>query len=94
MNIYRIKPFDSLTPNRHRYTVSTTNKIASIKKNNNIQKRINTIRVKSFNNDVVTMSYFIGKGIIAFTFFYTSLNYFHYKRLREEYEEENKDDKK
>jgi hypothetical protein len=94
MNVSKIKLFNHLTPNRHRYNVNTTSKITSIKRNYHIQKRSNTIRVKSFNNDIVTMSYFIGKGMIAFTFFYTSLNYFYYKRLREEYEEENKDDQK
>lgn len=94
MNVYRMKSLSSLTPERHRYNVRTTNKIALIKNNYNIQKRVSTTRVKSFDNDVVTMSYFIGKGVIAFTFFYTSLNYFHYKRLREEYEKENKDNEK
>jgi hypothetical protein len=87
MNISRIGSL-----HRHRYNVNTTSKIASIKKNNHIQKRSNSIRAKSFNDDIVSVSYYIGKGIIVFTLFYTSLNYFHYKRLREEYEEENKDD--
>ena len=31
--------------------------------------------------------YLIGKSILAFVFFYTSLNWFHYKRTREEMEE-------
>lgn len=35
-------------------------------------------------------TYYIGKGIILFTMFYTGLNYFYYKRLREEEEKNNK----
>lgn len=77
---------------RHRSNVNTTNKAVSIKKINHIQKRSEIITVKSFNNDVTAMSYIVGKGIIAFTFFYTSLNYIFYKRLREDYEKQTKDD--
>ncbi len=79
-------------PDRHRYNVCTTSRIASIKKNYHQQKRINTGRVKSLNTDVVTLSHFVGKSIVAFTFFYTSLNYMYYKRLREEHEEDTKDE--
>ena len=95
MNVCRYKSLNHIIPNRHRYNVSTISKTASIEKRYYQQKRRNTIeRIKSFNNDAVAMSYFIGKGIILFTFFYTSLNYFHYKQLREDYEETNKDDEK
>lgn len=92
MNVSRITSINRTTSYRNRYNVSTTNKITSIKKNNQIQKRSNIKRVNSLNDDIVSISYFVGKGIIAFTFLYTSLNYFHYKRLREQYEEQNKDD--
>lgn len=53
------------------------------------------VACKSFDTleDVITASYFIGKGVILFTMFYTGLNYFHYKKLREEAEEDG-DDKK
>lgn len=37
-------------------------------------------------------SYYIGKSIILFTMFYSGLNYYNYKRLREEAEKD--DDKK
>jgi hypothetical protein len=43
-----------------------------------------------------TTTYFIGKGIILFTMFYCTLNWAHYKRLREDVErreKENKDNK-
>lgn len=90
MNVLRIKSINTSSCNRHRYHVKTTNKVASIRKNHHIQKRNNTIRANSLNNDIVSMSYFVGKGIIAFTFFYTTLNYFFYKQLREDYEEDNK----
>lgn len=93
MHVNRIKSTNRCF-NKRRYNATTTGKIASIKKNYNIQKRNKTVSVKSFNNDIVTMSYFIGKGIVAFTFFYTSLNYFFYKGLREEYEEEKDEEKK
>lgn len=43
--------------------------------------------------DITDITYYVGKGIILFTFFYTSLNYFHYKKLRED-QEKNEDDKK
>ena len=44
-----------------------------------------TIQVSSFPYEFET--YLIGKSILAFVFFYTSLNWFHYKRTREEIEE-------
>ena len=49
---------------------------------------------KSFDTTdaLTTVSYYVGKSIILFTMFYTGLNYFHYKRLREEAEKD--DDKK
>lgn len=92
MNFHRIKLLNA--PNRHRYNTSITSKTTSIKKSNHIPQKQKVTRVNSLSDDVVSMSYIIGKGIIAFTFFYTSLNYFHYKRLREEYEDEKKDNEK
>lgn len=76
--------------------INTISKISTIKKPSYVNKnnKISKTRANAFENDVVSLSYFFGKGIIAFTFFYTSLNYFHYKRLREEYEDQNKDDNK
>lgn len=75
--------------------INTTSKITTIKKPSYVNNKISIkTRTNAFESDVVTLSYFVGKGIIAFTFFYTSLNYLYYKRLREEYEEQDKDDKK
>jgi hypothetical protein len=37
-----------------------------------------------FLQDVQNTSYYVGKGIVLFTMFYTGLNYFHYKQLRED----------
>jgi hypothetical protein len=81
------------TPHRtyQRRYINTTSKITTIKKPSYVNNKINKTRTNAFQNDMVTLSYFVGKGIIMFTFFYTSLNYFHYKKLREEYED--KDDK-
>jgi hypothetical protein len=45
-------------------------------------------------SDVSDISYYVGKSIILFTFFYTGLNYFHYKRLREKQENNSSNDKK
>jgi len=46
-------------------------------------------------NDVLTTSsYYVGKSIILFTMFYSGLNYFHYKNLREEAEKEQGEDSK
>ena len=39
-------------------------------------------------------SYFVGKGIILFTMFYCSMNWWHYKRMREDIETEQKENKK
>jgi REP element-mobilizing transposase RayT len=74
--------------------INTTSRITTIKKPSYVNNKISKTRTNAFQNDMVTMSYFVGKGIVLFTFFYTSLNYFHYKRLREEYEDQSKDDKK
>lgn len=43
-------------------------------------------------NGIVEASYYIGKGIILFTMFYTGLNYFYYKSLRDD--AQNQHDKK
>lgn len=40
---------------------------------------------------LATSSYFTGKFIILFTMFYTSLNYWHYRSLREQIEKEHDD---
>ena len=42
--------------------------------------------------DLETASYFLGKGIILFTMFFCSLNYFFYRHQRELYERNQKDD--
>lgn len=86
MNVTRVKPVHI----HKRYII--TSKIATIKKPSYINNKIKRSQTNALSNDVVTLSYFVGKGIIAFTFFYTSLNYFYYRRLREDYED--KDDKK
>ncbi len=39
-------------------------------------------------------SYIVGKGIIFFTMLYTTLNWWNYKQIREDYERENKKDNK
>jgi hypothetical protein len=43
-------------------------------------------------NSIATSSYFVSKGIILFTLFYCSMNWWHYRRLRED--EETKDNNK
>jgi hypothetical protein len=45
-------------------------------------------------NNLATNSYFIAKGVILFTLFYTSLNYLHYRRLRKDLEEHTKKETK
>lgn len=94
MVINRVKLPSTVVSNRTRLQSITKSKIANINKHHRIPKHNNIVCVKSSSNELVTMSYLIGKGIIAFTFFYTSLNYLHYKRLREEYDENNKGDDK
>ena len=43
--------------------------------------------------DITTTSYFIGKGIILFTMFYTSMNWMYYRGIRKEIERDEKDRK-
>lgn len=43
-------------------------------------------------NTLANSSYYVSKGIILFTLFYCSMNWWHYRSLREELED--KDDKK
>lgn len=38
----------------------------------------------AINNDMVTTTYFLGKGITLFTFFYTSLNWMMYKNINKD----------
>lgn len=44
-------------------------------------------RTNAIDNDIVSVSYTVGKYITLFTFFYTSLNYFLYKKIREDNED-------
>jgi len=41
--------------------------------------------------DITTTSYFVGKGIILFTMFYTSLNWMYYRGIRKDLERDEKD---
>lgn len=36
------------------------------------------------------VSYYVGKGIILFTMFYCTMNWYHYKTLREKHEKKDK----
>jgi REP element-mobilizing transposase RayT len=91
MNRTVMRTTSKIHPRRY---INTTSKITTIKKPSYVNHKIGKTRTNALNEDIVTLSYFVGKGIIAFTFFYTSLNYFHYRRLREEYENKDEDDKK
>lgn len=51
-----------------------------------------TIRSNAISNDVVEVTYFVGKYVMLFTFFYSSLNYMFYRKEREEQEKYDKDD--
>jgi hypothetical protein len=57
--------------------------------------KVSTINVRkhaprALNHDMVTMSYFVGKGITLFTMFYTSLNWLMYKQHNDNNKEEDK----
>lgn len=39
---------------------------------------------RALNSDIVTTSYFVGKGITLFTFFYSSLNWMMYKSINKD----------
>ncbi len=45
-------------------------------------------------NTVANNMHYVSKGIILFTMFYCGLNYFHYKKLREDNENKNDTKKK
>jgi hypothetical protein len=45
-------------------------------------------RLQSLPPNLVEQSRVVGEGIILFVFFYTSLNYLYYRRIRKEEEEE------
>lgn len=51
-----------------------------------------TVRGNAISNDVVEVSYFVGKYVMLFTFFYSSLNYMFYRKEREEQEKYDKED--
>lgn len=42
--------------------------------------------LKSWQHDAQMASYFVGKGIVLFTMFYCTMNWWHYRRLREDEE--------
>jgi hypothetical protein len=48
-------------------------------------------RVTPLEAQMIDVSYYAGKSIILFTMFYCTLNWMHYKRLREENEKQDKD---
>jgi hypothetical protein len=90
MTIYNIK-CHSIRPNpisSHRYR----NHRYQTYKHKSISRVVTT--KANIAETAVDASYYIGKGIILFTMFYTGLNYFHYKKLREDIEKSNKDDNK
>lgn len=46
------------------------------------------VRRRSLPVDLVEQSRVVGEGVILFVFFYTSLNYLHYRSIRKRFEEE------
>jgi hypothetical protein len=61
-------------------------------KDNNTHFLKRNIQTHAIPTDIETYSYYIGKGIILFTMFYCTLNWAHYKKLREEDEKNKKKD--
>jgi len=55
--------------------------------------RTKTIVRSNFLDTANTITYFVGKGVILFTMFYCTLNWYHYKKLNDEYEKDKKDKK-
>ena len=58
------------------------------KPNSHIVQR--NVQTQAIPTDFETISYYVGKSVIMFTMFYCSLNWLHYRRLREEEEKSNK----
>ena len=61
-----------------------------IKPNRSPAKTI--FRGNAISNDVVEVSYFVGKYVMLFTFFYSSLNYMFYRKEREEQDKYDEED--
>lgn len=57
--------------------VVTRSNVSSVKKYN-VRRNLHAV-----NNDLLTTSYFVGKTITLFTFFYTSLNWLMYKNINQ-----------
>jgi hypothetical protein len=68
--------------------------VTIVKRPSTYQNKGTVIRRKAIENDMVSVTYTVGKYITLFTFFYTSLNYMFYKSAREEMENNEDDDKK
>jgi helix-turn-helix protein len=75
---------------RHsRPRVVTRSKVNKINKHQVHLPRI----LHASNNDIVTTSYFVGKTITLFTFFYTSLNWMMYKNINKDQGDEDVENK-
>lgn len=55
--------------------------------------RSKTIVKSDILDTINTTSYIVGKGIILFTMFYCTINWYHYKELNNKYEKEKEKDK-
>lgn len=49
---------------------------------------VKPVKVVPMTHDIVETSYYIGKGITLFTMFYCTMNWWMYKRAREDQEDD------
>ncbi len=78
------------------YRTTVTKPLARQGRANTVMRKVSakppTTIQRAINSDIVTTSYFVGKGITLFTFFYTSLNWWMYKQQRKEIEADETDE--
>lgn len=68
--------------------VVTRSNVSSVQKYN-VRRNLHAV-----NNDLLTTSYFVGKTITLFTFFYTSLNWLMYKNINQDNNDQDQGDNK
>lgn len=77
-----------LSTSKHSFRSQNIRRPTFLTKSNNTNHHRNVICKSIDTEAITTISYYVGKSIILFTIFYTGLNYFHYKQLREDAEED------
>lgn len=77
----------SIQPSLARATVRSTRRVQLAPRG--------PVRTKAtFTDAIVNSSVIVGQGIVYFTIFYTSMNWWYYRRMREDAEKQNENENK